>query len=316
MPLQQETVLDTRCKKETGLSGKGAMIPRISRLSVAMLLYILSAPTDVIHASPPPWDGVRFPGPELGPQRMPHSHPAAKRAAGVNVGEPRTVRMIYFLPNDRQARPDIDETFDILMNQVRLSYAEQMENHGFGGRTFRIETDADGRALVHHVKGRFGDAHYRTDMFDTVWDEVTERFDTRKNIYLVSLDVSDAPYCGLAAPWGPEGGMAVIPYAIVKKEHAWDCGNVAVIAHELGHTFGLAHDTFRNAARSPSSYHTDWMVTSFAATEWLAAHRYFNAGKSYPERDDPTAIHNSRPACPAERVDPGRKSRRGSQGYS
>ena len=262
----------------------------IALFALAMCLFSLSRIT-VITASPAPADSVHshmvF---DYEPWRWEHPLPAAKLAADLNVGEPRTVRMIYFLPKDRQPQPDINATFDTLIRQVQQSYAEQMENHGFGRRTFQFETDADGSALVHHVKGKFDDAHYRTDMFYTVRDEVTELFDPTKNIYLVSLDVSDAPYCGLALPWGPEGGMAVIDYEIFENEHAWSCGNVAVIAHELGHTFGVAHDYFRNAVRSPSSYHTDWMVTSFAAAEWLAAHRYFNAGKSYPERDEPTTI--------------------------
>ena len=34
--------------------------------------------------------------------------PAAKRLADLNVGKPRTVRMIYFLPNDRSFRADVD----------------------------------------------------------------------------------------------------------------------------------------------------------------------------------------------------------------
>ncbi len=34
-------------------------------------------------------------------------HPAAKRLAELNVGEPRTVRLIYFLPNDRPFRAEV-----------------------------------------------------------------------------------------------------------------------------------------------------------------------------------------------------------------
>ncbi len=265
-------------------------------LCMAVLCLLLWPPGSV-RGTPSSVDGVPFylnPGPW---ERDPAGLPAAKPLAGLNAGEPRTVRMIYFLPNDRQARPDIDATFDTLIRQVQQSYAEQMENHGFGRRTFRFETDGDGRALVHHVKGEFDDGHYRTNMWDTVWEEVTELFDLTENIYLVSLDVSDAPYCGLGASWGPEGGIVVIPYDIFENEHPWACGNVAVIAHELGHTFGVAHDYFRDAVRSPSSYHTDWMVNSFAAAEWLAAHRYFNVGRSYPHRDRPTTIRMLTPSA-------------------
>ncbi len=199
-------------------------------------------------------------------------------------------RMIYFLPKDKQAQPDVDATFDTLMKVVQQSYAEHMEYHGFGRKTFRFETGANGKALVHHVKGKFSDMHYHADAFRKVEEEVIGRFDLERNIYLVSLDVSNSQGCGWGLRHGPESGMVVIPVTFFKNEHAWNCGNVALIAHELGHAFGLSHDSFRNATRSPSSYHTDWMVASFAAAEWLDVHRYFNVGQSYPERDEPTTI--------------------------
>ena len=171
-----------------------------------------------------------------------------------------------------------------------------MEYHGFGRRTFRLETDATGKAVVHHVKGKFNDEYYHTDTFDKViWEETAEQFDLSANIYLVVLDTSNAVIdgnCGQGTSFGPEGGAALIPApnSARQRERGWSCFNVAVAAHEFGHAFGLAHDHFRNATRSPSSYHTDWMVTSFCAAEWLDAHRYFNRGQTYPQADEPTTI--------------------------
>ena len=90
---------------------------------------------------------------------------------------------------------------------------------------------------------------------------------TRQRITdLVMLDVIDSP-CGLGASFGPESGVGLLSAS---------CFNVFVAAHELGHAFGLAHDHFRPCLRGVgASYHTDWMVTSFCAAEWLDAHRYF-----------------------------------------
>ena len=109
------------------------------------------------------------------------------------------------------------------------------------------------------------------------------------------LDVSNAVidgYCGQGGSWGPEDGVGLIPApnSARQRERGWSCFNVAIAAHELGHAFGLAHDHFRNATRSPSSYHTEWMVTSFCAAEWLDAHRYFNIDQTYPEEDQQTTI--------------------------
>ena len=171
-----------------------------------------------------------------------------------------------------------------------------MENHGFGRRTFRYEIDVTGKAVVHHVKGEFDDAYYHTDTFGKViWTETAEQFDLSRNVYLVVPELSTAVvdgYCGQGDSVGREGGAVIVPApnGVLERERGWNCFNVAVTAHELGHAFGLAHDHFRNATRTPSSYHTDWMVTSLCAAGWLDAHRYFNIGRTYPEADEPTTI--------------------------
>ena len=261
------------------------------------LIGLILSPLTVVHASDLPTDGVPFCAPFDSEQwQRDRLRPAGKRLAGLNVGEPRTVRLIYFLPNDRTPQQDIDAKLDEVMKNVQLSYEEVMEYHGFGRRTFTLETDATGKAVVHHVKGKFNDEYYHTDTFDKViWEETAEQFDLSANIYLVVLDTSNAVIdgnCGQGTSFGPEGGAALIPApnSARQRERGWSCFNVAVAAHEFGHAFGLAHDHFRNATRSPSSYHTDWMVTSFCAAEWLDAHRYFNRGQTYPQADEPTTI--------------------------
>ena len=261
------------------------------------LIGLILLPLAVAHASSLPADRVPLCPPFDSEQwQRDRLRPAGKRLAGLNVGEPRTVRLIYFLPNDRTPQQDIDATMDELIKNVQLSNEEVMEYHGFGRRTFRLETDATGKAVVHHVKGKFNDEYYHTDTFDKViWEETAEQFDLSANIYLVVLDTSNAVIdgnCGQGTSFGPEGGAALIPApnSARQRERGWSCFNVAVAAHEFGHAFGLAHDHFRNATRSPSSYHTDWMVTSFCAAEWLDAHRYFNRGQTYPQADEPTTI--------------------------
>ena len=243
--------------------------------------FLLSTPA-VPRVSSSPADTMHFCAPLDSEQwQLDRPRPAAKRLAGLNVGEPRTVRLIYFFPNDRTPQQDMDAKMDKVMKNVQLSYEEVMEYHGFGRRTFTLETDATGKAVVHHVKGKFNDEYYHTDTFrKVIHEETAEQFDPSANIYLVVLDVIDSP-CGLGGSFGPEGGVGLISAS---------CFNVFVAAHELGHAFGLAHDHFRNATRSPSSYHTDWMVTSFCAAEWLDAHRYFNMGQTYPQADEPTTI--------------------------
>ena len=113
---------------------------------------------------------------------------ATKQALDLNVGEPRTVRMIYFLPNDRPFQQAVIDSMKVTIRQIQTFFADQMEAHGYGRKTFRFETDAHGDPVVHRLDGQHPDNHY-----DGVghWDEIREKFDTRgNNVYLVVADYS------------------------------------------------------------------------------------------------------------------------------
>ena len=43
-----------------------------------------------------------------------------------------TVRIIYVLPKDRKAPPNITEKLDKSIRKVQQFYADEMERHGFG----------------------------------------------------------------------------------------------------------------------------------------------------------------------------------------
>ena len=97
--------------------------------------------------------------------------------------------MIYFLPNDRPYRADVVQRMKDEILNVQTFFAEQMEAHGYGRRTFRVETDPQGEPVVHRVDGRHPDSHY-LDNTHVVYDELTEMFNYDVNIYLTVVDNS------------------------------------------------------------------------------------------------------------------------------
>lgn len=163
---------------------------------------------------------------------------------------------------------------DTLIKEVQQFYADQMEAHGLGRKTFQIETDATGKVIVHRVVGQFTEAHYR-NLDDTweVWNEIDERFDATENIYFTAIDISNeildgGGICGRGGARGHIGGKALIPAS-------GNCFEFETTAHELGHAFGLHHD-FRDDAYIMSYGYGGRKQLAQCTAEWLDIHRAFN----------------------------------------
>ena len=215
------------------------------------------------------------------------THIPQLQAAGVNVGfdevsihERPIVRLIYFRPRDRQPLPDVNTQLDRLIKDIQQFYADQMESHGFGRKTFQFETDAHGNAVVYHVIGKLEDTAYHEEA-GIIWNEIHEQFDRSKYIYLTALDVSSESIgtgegdtaCGVgrgASYSDGYEGIALLPAS-------GGCFNFRTAAHELGHAFGLMHD-FRSDAYI-MSYGFSPNILSQCAAEWLDVHSAFNSNQ-------------------------------------
>ena len=208
-------------------------------------------------------------------------HYARTSAANLNVGEPRTLRMIYFLPNDRPYRASVVQKMKDMIRTVQTFYAEQMEAHGYGKITFRFETDSQGEPMVHRVDGHYPDSHYLdTTVDDIVLDQINLAFNLDANVYLIVINYSKSlignSSGGVGIRWGKNGGFALVTQGF----------NFEGLAHELGHAFGLNHD-FRDGAYI-MSYNLGHDRLSASHAEYLSVHPYFNLNIPTEEGEPPT----------------------------
>ena len=186
------------------------------------------------------------------------------------------VRLVYFLPNDRPARPDRIEPLRQLIKDTQVLYADAMARHGYGRKTFRIETDKDGEPIVHRVDGKFNDTYYHQQTIKRVSEELDNQFDTSQHIYFVAIDKSQEGI-GKRALGVASGTKCFIS---ASGTYIFD---VQLAAHELGHTFGLGHD-FRDNDYI-MSYGVDSNDLSKCAAHWLDVHGHFNNASAHINRD-------------------------------
>ena len=223
-----------------------------------------------------------------------------------------SVRLIYFLPNDRPARPERITALQELIKEAQQFYADEMARHGFGRKTFNVETDKDGEPVVHRIDGKFTENYYYEGLSDyKIWEESFEHFDDLRHVYFIAIDIShetlnEGDSCGLGgAAFIPSGGNASFSFNSGAIRHRDTTtgeealgGSVIIPAsgycfeddvylqnhkfrvtrHELGHAFGLEHD-FRNGV-----WDNDTVMggrgfeLSHCGAEWLSVSRFFNSG--------------------------------------
>ena len=176
------------------------------------------------------------------------------------------VRLIYFRSNDSDVQQDIDPKVDILIKGVQQFFANEMERHGFGRKTFQIETDATGRAVVHHIIGQHDEEYYRTD-FGKVLEEIENQVIASKDVYLVVLDAKSILRIG-----------SIASDKIAYVSSAGESFDPIIVSRALGFALGL--ESVWSPAYLMSAVHPgEKRKLSLCSAKFLDAISHFNRDK-------------------------------------
>ena len=95
------------------------------------------------------------------------------------------VRIIYTLPKDKEPSPNITEKLDKTVREVQDFYADEMERHGFGRKTFTFETDENGKAKIYLVKYNQPDIDLSNDIWLSFVEDTSMPFESSPRLYYI-----------------------------------------------------------------------------------------------------------------------------------
>ena len=188
-----------------------------------------------------------------------------------DLGKDYKLRIVYFVPSDKQIKRNYKEKTEVLMRVVADVYNRELKANGFDTEGLDFEFDDKGSPLVHLVKGKRKSIFYRGDPLDLdhllnsqqqeIWEQTGFSRNRPTLVFSEAGPVAEARpmpqvYSGLACVSASALSDEVTSLSIVehigrlcqsanftKKQSQVSQTTNGVIIHEIGHIFGMLHDT-------------------------------------------------------------------------
>ncbi|RKU16228.1 hypothetical protein C6501_05760 [Candidatus Poribacteria bacterium] len=204
------------------------------------------------------------------------------------------VKIVYVISSGSDLQPGITSKLNGLIREVQQFYAEEMERHGFGRKTFTFETDENGKAKVYLIKE---DQTKNFDLSNDIWlvvlDDLPSRFKFPRRIYLaghndifvynpkkgqiISNDIVREHIEGF------NHGRQIVASAKTFKRHTF--------AHLLRPTFNLPYVYQKSGSNfltrlfshvnDKMPWGKKWAKLSKCEAEWLDKSRFFNPNQPF-----------------------------------
>ncbi|MDE0018491.1 MAG: hypothetical protein OXU51_20070 [Candidatus Poribacteria bacterium] len=216
---------------------------------------------------------------------------------------------IYFLPTNRPPQADIPEKIDRILRDLQTFFADEIQRHAFGRKTFDFEKNSDGSAKVYLFEGKTTDEYYDEDTRSRVLNEIEQHFELSNNCYFIIADKSTKKksiknrYTSADLEKIEKGirDMTLsIRDSIFRKRQGGDIVvrtplngySKHVLAAEFGDAFGLNRDYRHPSYLMSGGRQSKHLSKSSAA--WLSRSRFFNTEMTF--FDDKTVIETLSPS--------------------
>ena len=209
---------------------------------------------------------------------------------------------IYFLPTNRLPQADIPEKIDTILRDLQTFFADEIQRHGFGRKTFDFEKNSEGSAKVYLFEGKTTDEYYDRYISSKVLNEIKQHFELSNNCYFIIVDKSKEKASSKNKYTPSElknmrKSIRDMTLSLRDSIFRQQGGDIVVdtplngyskhtLAAKFGHAFGLNRD-YRHPS-SLMSYGRQSKHLSKSSAAWLSRSRFFNPETTF--FDDKTLI--------------------------